>query len=451
MSTLDIDVLRNLSLALPLLGTVVAVLVLQWLDRTRPAARPRTSPRVVGAAFLATAYAWCGVLAVHALPVTATWWRVPDGPTTLLGLSLETSLGWALMWGSLPALLGGRVRWWVGAFVWLDVVLMPRLGPLVVLEPDWWQGEFLLLMVVLLPTTVLALATRERRLLGVRVALQAGLFAALVLWLLPSIAMARTGDTWASLLEHSTPVRAGLLAVAVGCAVPALAAVAELARVGHGTPFPWDPPERLVTTGPYAYVANPMQLGACGLLLVLAAGVGSWWIVLAALTAGLFSTVLAERHERSTMGARWPDHAAYRRAVRSWRPLWRPYIATGADLWIDETCAVCRATGFALTALQPTGLIVLPAARAPRGLTRARWRLPLEPEPVIDRGIAALARALEQTTLPWAWCGWAVRLPGVVHVLGVVVDACGLGPRAAGGAATSYGPHVADQRAASSR
>ena len=45
--------------------------------------------------------------------------------------------------------------------------------------------------------------------------------------------------------------QAGLL-----LAIVAQRAVAEFAEYG-GTPFPWDPPPRLVRTGPYAYLANP--------------------------------------------------------------------------------------------------------------------------------------------------------------------------------------------------
>ena len=33
------------------------------------------------------------------------------------------------------------------------------------------------------------------------------------------------------------------------------------ARVGKGSPDPWNPINKLITTGPYAYVRNPMLLG----------------------------------------------------------------------------------------------------------------------------------------------------------------------------------------------
>ncbi|MGL5910158.1 MAG: hypothetical protein ACRCZP_09155, partial [Phycicoccus sp.] len=48
---------------------------------------------------------------------------------------------------------------------------------------------------------------------------------------------------------------------------------------------------------------------------------------------------------------------------------------------------------------------------------------------VRDRGVAALGRALEHASLPWAWWGWLIRLPVLTSLLQLVADACGLGPR----------------------
>lgn len=432
----DAALLRNLSLAIPL-AVLVTVLVGATF-RGRP-----PGPRILSGAFLGATCAWCGVLLAQVVVDGARpgLWSFAPGPTDVLGMPLETSLGWALTWGALPGLCGGRARWWVPGFAVLDVVVLPRAEPLVSLGAWWWVGELGLLSLVATPSVLLALATRERRWLGLRAALQAVTATALVLGVLPILVLARTGGSWSALIERGLVERSSLLIVAVLLGAPALAAVVELARVGGGTPFPWDPCDRVVVTGPYAYVANPMQLGATGTVAVLAVGTRSAGLGLAALGVLVFSVVLAERHERTTMTRRWPAYTEYRTHVRAWIPRWRPYVPVPATLWVDLDCAVCRATGEGVMARRPVGLRVRAAGEAGVRLTRLRWVLPREDaaEPVVDRGVAALARAFEQVSLPWAWCGWALRLPVIVRVVGAVVYACGLEPRAAG-SPTGSGP-----------
>ncbi|MFC6153051.1 hypothetical protein [Nocardioides yefusunii] len=41
------------------------------------------------------------------------WWTFAESPSTFLGMPLETSPGWALLWGAVPALAGGP--WWIWA------------------------------------------------------------------------------------------------------------------------------------------------------------------------------------------------------------------------------------------------------------------------------------------------------------------------------------------------
>lgn len=417
-SPLDVDALRNLTLAVPL-AAVTGVLL--WRNATSGVAG-----RVPGAA-LATLWAWCAVLAVEQVQ---QWWRFAEGPSDVLGMPLETSLGWALLWGALPALAGGPWWAWLAGFVWMDVVAMPALAPLVVLDDRWLIGEALLLTAAALPALALGHLTRvrshARRQVMARASLQAVLFTGLFGWLTPTIAFRVDGTTWSDVVDHPYPVRSLLLTAAVVVAVPAVSAVAELARAG-GTPYPWDPPTRLVTTGPYAYLANPMQVGATALMALLALAAGSPALGAAAGFALLFSIVLAERHERLSLTRRWPAYVEYRRHVRAWRPRWRPHVPTPATLWVREECTLCAATGATLQQLRPVGLVRRAAEDSPTLLVRMTWDDGAD-RGRPDAGIAAFARALEQTTLPWAWLGWFARLPGIRQVLQLIADACGLGP-----------------------
>ncbi len=154
----------------------------------------------------------------------------------------------------------------------------------------------------------------------------AALFTALVLVLVPARILA-----WAGFqrLPAMGPAQIAGSAVALAGAALAGAALAlvcvlTFALVGKGTPAPFDPPRRLVVTGPYRYVRNPMEIGAGVALagaalafesLALLAFVGGFF-----LAAHLFAIWYEEPTLLRTFGE---EYEAYRRRVGRWWPrLW---------------------------------------------------------------------------------------------------------------------------------
>ncbi len=95
----------------------------------------------------------------------------------------------------------------------------------------------------------------------------AALFIAFVIVFLPGQLLQWTGVTRPS--HVGVPQIAGASLVLLG-GVLAIWCVAAFALVGRGTPAPFDPPRRLVLSGPYRFVRNPMYWGA-GLALFGAA------------------------------------------------------------------------------------------------------------------------------------------------------------------------------------
>ena len=116
---------------------------------------------------------------------------------------------------------------------------------------------------------------------------------------------------------------AGLTLVVLGGAL-ALWCILAFALVGQGTPAPFDPPRKLVATGPYGWVRNPMYVGAGTALTGAALFYQS--AALVAFAAGflvathVFVVFFEEPTLERTFGARYAD---YRNAVPRWLPKWR--------------------------------------------------------------------------------------------------------------------------------
>jgi len=100
----------------------------------------------------------------------------------------------------------------------------------------------------------------------------------------------------------------------------------QFATLGRGTLAPWDPPRRLVLTGVYRYVRNPMISGVLLVLVGEAVGLFSpevlaWAAAFFALNATLIPLV-----EEPGLERRFGDeYVEYRRHVPRWIPRARPW------------------------------------------------------------------------------------------------------------------------------
>ena len=210
-------------------------------------------------------------------------------------------------------------------------------------------------------------------------------------------------------------------------AVLLVSSVQEFARRGRGTPAPSDPPQRLVTSGTYAYVANPMQVGK--FLMVAGWGLFWWnpWMVVAAFSGLLYSIGVASPREDKEMVRRF-SHAwlCYRQQVRRWWPRWKPYVGSsevssgaevrGARLYLRLECEPCGQLAHWIRG-RSIGLLVLP-------IEMHRGRITYNPGDgkEAEHGVVALARAFEHINLAWALFGWMLRLPGIACLAQLVAD-----------------------------
>lgn len=393
------------------------------------AVRVRPSRRRIAGALLATSWNVPALLALNLVAVRAEWWTFQPGTAAVSGVPADLWIGWALLWGAVPLLATTSHLVAAGLIlVAVDLVLMPLGQPVVVLNGTWLFGEAVAVATCLLPGLLLGRWTMRDEAVRGRSLLQVVGFTGLLGFVLPSLVFTATGEGWAPLL--SRPRWHFVLAAVILAPVGAMAiqAVREFAAHG-GTPVPLDPPRAVVTTGPYAYVANPMQLGATILLAAWGFLLSSPAVAAAAAMAAAFSAGIAAVDESRELSARFGDRwHDYRRHTRVWWPAWRPQPAAGSMVYVAQTCGPCSEVGRFILARRPVGLEVRAAETCPFPLERITY---VRAE-AAEVGLAAVGRSLEHVNLAWAAASWIARLPVIDQVLQLIADAVGFGPRSIG-------------------
>jgi len=391
-------------------------------------------PRQFAACLLSVLWTLPSLLLLQRLNEYAGWWSFAAGSEgEFRGMPLELFLGWIILWGVVPQLALSRIGIIRCAVVMvaLDCIVMPMCSSAIYLKAHWLLGEAAAVGLVLVPALCIGHWTHENTHLRRRVVLQIATSGMLFLFLVPEIIFAlRPGTDWGPLFGLSTWARQIDLQMILLLAVPGIAAVMEFAERGFGTPIPYDPPQRLVTSGIYRYCANPMQL-SCALVIVAWAGVlRSGWMLGAACVSVVYSAGIAAWDEEEDLarrfGSEWWD---YRSAVRNWWPRWRPHHSGPPTLiYIARSCGPCSEVRTWLEARSPLGLQIIDAETLPAGSIQRMRYDPGDGSGTVD-GVRAMGRALEHLHLGWALCGAAVRLPCVWQLVQLFMDAAGLGPR----------------------
>jgi protein-S-isoprenylcysteine O-methyltransferase Ste14 len=388
----------------------------------------RPTRRLLTAGLLGLAWNLWTVLGVNALAMELGWWTFSSDLPAFMGVPVELWAGWALQWGAVAPLAGLRrpIALTLVGFLWLDLIAMPSLAPYVLLSGSWLFGEVVALMIAFLPGLFLFRWTFADTNLRGRASLQVICAGGLLIWLVPSIAIETTGGWSQMLLLAPWRLSLGAQLLLVSAAL-GVRAVIEFAQRGHGTPLPYDPPHRLVSSGPYAYVRNPMQLSTVLVFAVAATTLWNPWLLGAAVVAAVYGAGLAEWHENLVLSERFGSSwVAYRARVRPWLPRLRPTVTDEATLLVAYSCETCSSIGRWFRARNPIGLKIAPAEdSADTGLGRVTY-LPICGPP--SRGVAAIARSLEHIHLGWAVVGWLLALPVIMQFAQLLADAFGPTP-----------------------
>jgi protein-S-isoprenylcysteine O-methyltransferase Ste14 len=374
----------------------------------------RPQPREAVGAMVAFLWQLPALLLLHLLASHFHWWSFAGERNMIAGLPIDVWIGWAIWWGPVAVFLN---RWLslpmiVAVSVLVDAATMPNLAPLVELGPNWLIGDAVAVAMCLAPALWIARLTRTdqnpRRRAMFHVLGWGGYMALVIPFCVLSYLGRPVGDLYrapASLLDWCI-VAAALFLLFIG-----VAATAEFARVGDGTPIPFDPPKRVVTSGPYAFMANPMQIISAFFMALLALYARSWGLALVALMFAIFDTVYATWYNRAHIALAMPEAwSSYRSAVKEWRLRWQPHVGGEAEILISPTgpARVVWDRLWPWLSRHLEGRFVV--RTAPR---QAFWRLIYRrpADGVEDHGVKAAARILEHGPAPLAMIAWLIRFP----------------------------------------
>ena len=385
------------------------ILTLAWLKLSRP---PRW--RMIGA-LLAFLWQLPALFLINAAAVRLNLWSFYGTHMLFFGTPVDLVLGWAALWGGFWVLAFHRlkIQWMLLLALLFDLIIIPLLSPLIQLGKYWLIGEALLLALALLPALILARWTEQRTHLEGRMTLIAIGWAGLFLFLLPGTLLAQSGGDIFSIFALGIFETIIALLLLLPPIALAFAAVREFTLHGGGTPLPFDPPKRLIITGPYAYVSNPMQLATLIIYIIMACIYSDFTLLLIPIVLWIFSIGFTWWYEGEEMRRRFgKSWSYYRKKVPSWVPRWQPYLpkASTFKLGNDSLSLVFQnwLGDEEFTALDFKSSTDDDSKENTSKQSRSLYRASDGAE---ECGLSALAHALEHIHILYAWLGWILRLP----------------------------------------
>lgn len=391
--------------------------------------------RLFAAALVGFLWTLPALLALQLVNLRLGWWTFHAEGGLLREMPVDLYLGWALLWGVVPvlALRKTNLAQAIALFFCIDLLLMPACVPVIELHGHWLMGEAAALWAVLLPAQIFARWTLLDKHVKARALLQVITAGGIFLFVIPEVIFAlRPGRGWHAVAAASGTTQCVELQIVFMLGAIGVSAVQEFAVRGEGTPIPYDPPRRLVASGLYRYVANPMQI-SCALVLVAWGGVlRNPWVAAAGPMCFVYSLSVAIWDENDDMRTRFGESwNEYTKNVRPWIfrwKAWNPSNHPRARLYIAESCGPCSEVRRWFESKGATALEIVAAEDHPtHDLERVTYD-PMDGSGV-DEGVRALARGLEHIHLGWGYAGAVLRLPGISHFVQIVIDGSGFGPR----------------------
>lgn len=126
-------------------------------------------------------------------------------------------------------------------------------------------------------------------------------------------------------IKHAFLFLIGILIMVAGLLVMVLT-ISLFIKIGRGTLAPWSPTKKLVVSGLYAHVRNPMIMGVMVVLAGESIALESWnifiWLLIFIAINNIFFLVYEEPNLVKRFGQ---EYIEYKRNVPRWIPRLTPY------------------------------------------------------------------------------------------------------------------------------
>jgi len=283
----------------------------------------RLSAREITASLLGFVWVFQASLGLNILAIETDTWTFLVEDNLFYGIPLDWIMAQSIVVGTLVPL--SRNWGWsiIGRLLFQAVMLITIYCSIDLVFLKTASALLVLLLIFLSSGLALLLSDWTAKDIHIhgRAFFQSLAWAGLLFWLFPSIVFHLTADSWIALLQRDLLFN-GLLFLPL--LIPAYLlcnALYQFAEIGKGTAFPYDPPKRLVTTGVYRYISNPMQLGICLAMGWWGVILESLWVILSALVAVILFTVFKDVCNGScTIGNDNQEWIDYQASVHKWWP-----------------------------------------------------------------------------------------------------------------------------------
>lgn len=351
-------------------------------------------------------------------------WQFAAKEVSLIAMPLDIYFIWVICWSVIPVYFfkGKYILILCLLFLWIDIICMPYLGKVQILEleSNWLIGEFLLIALVFVPGYLWAKFSLNDKQLAWRIRFQVISMGLIILLAIPFLLFAYQNKPF---VLKSNPIITQIIFI---IALPSLIAVKDLYSIGNGSPFPLDPTKKLVQIGVYAYIKNPIQWSFTLLFIPLAIFYNEPLLLIGLVTSIAYTIGVSNPQENTDMTKRFGDlWINYSQNVPNWRFLWKPIAIPEGTIYFKQDCNQCNELRTWFANRKATNLTIKYAHEHPKKIRQVTYTDYLGNN---YSSVKGMAHAMEHINLGWACLGWFMRLPIINYLLQSIVDSIGFGP-----------------------